>query len=429
MKNRIARNLAEIAPGTLFVGIDVGKKKHQVSVVTEEAKVTARFRIDNSKNGFEYLLEQAFRHKGNLGCRALLFGSEPSGHYWRPLAYFLEERGQTFRLVNSFSVKRFREGMDLARTKNDRRDADTIADMLRSGRFIHTVLPHGAHAELRHNYRHYCRLRAELTRKRNSLIVAVDSLFPEFKQVFKHILGQTALAVLRACPSPAVIRKLTPDQWEDLVGAHYQGKRFQEKRRVRLVYQLAQESVGIPVEGQSLLREISFLIDDIKNINVQMETLERDMMFYLHQVKKHEALLSIQGIGLILAAGILAEIGDIDSFGGIKGPVKLAGINPSENQSSDFRGRSVMTKKGRATLRTAIYLAAVRLIRSNKAFRAYYQSLCNRELRPLSKMKAIGAVMNKLVRVVYALLKKGELFDPDMVYAGGQPKEVVLQVV
>lgn len=428
MNNRIARNLAEIAPGTLFIGIDIGKRKHQVSIMTEHARVAARFKIDSSRGGFEYLLEQARHHKENLGCRALLFGGEPSGHYWRPLAYFLEESGQTFRLVNSFSVKRFREGMDLARTKNDRRDADTIADMLRSGRFIHTVLPHGVHAELRHSYRHYCRFRSELTRKRNLLIVATDSLFPEFKQVFKGILGRTALAVLRACPAPAVIKKLSAEQWETLVGAHYQGKRFQEKKKVRLIYQLANESIGIPVEGRSRLREISFLLDDIKNINAHMEALERDMMFYLHRVKGYESLLSIQGIGLIFAAGILAEIGDINNFSRIKGPVKLAGINPSENQSSDFRGRSVMTKKGRATFRTAVYLAAVGLVRSNKAFRAYYQGLRNREIRPLSKMKAIGAVMNKLVRVVYALLKKGELFDPRMICVEGQPKEVVLQV-
>jgi len=428
VNNRIAKNLAEISPGTLFVGVDVGKKGHQVSIMTEKANIEARLKIDNSRGGFEYLLNQALYHKEKLGCRAVLFASEPAGHYWRPLAYFLETEGQTFRLVNSFSVKRFREGMDLARTKNDRRDADTIADMLRSGRFVQTILPYGVHAELRRSYRHYCRLRAEMSKKRNLLIAAVDSLFPEFRKAFKDILGKTSTAVLRACPSPTVIKRFSVEEWESLVRSHYQGKVFRGRKKVHLVYQLAQESVGIPVEGQSLLREVSLLLESINCVDSQIQILERDLLFYLYQVKGHELLLSIRGIGIISAAAILAEIGDMQKFGRIKGPVKLAGINPSEKQSGDFRGKSVMTKKGRALLRSALYLAAVGLISNNKAFRDYYYSLRKREVRPLSKMKAIGAVMNKLIRVVYALLKKGEPFNEEMVYQAKEPKEVVLQV-
>lgn len=102
------------------------------------------------------------------------------------------------------------------------------------------------------------------------------------------------------------------------------------------------------MEGQSLLRGISFLLEGAKHIDSQMEVLEKDMVFYLGQVKGHEALLSVQGIGIISAAGILAETGDIHHFSRVKAPVKLAGINPTENQSGDFRGKSVMTKKRRA---------------------------------------------------------------------------------
>ena len=427
MNRRIAQNIAQLSPNTLFVGIDIGKKRHQVSIMTEKANIVARFRIDNSRGGFEYLLSQASHHKESQGCQALLFGSEPAGHYWRPLAYYLESKEHSFKLVNSFSVKRFREGMDLARTKNDRRDADTIAEMLRSGRFIQTVLPYGVHAELRRSYRHYCRLRTEMTQKRNLLIAAVDSLFPEFRKAFKDILGKTATAVLRACPSPAIIRKFSAEEWESLVRSHYRGQHFKERKKVHLVYQLAQESIGIPVEGQSLFREISLLLESLTHVESRIQTLEADILFYLYQVKGHELLLPIPGIGIITAAGILAEIGDMQRFGRIKGPVKLAGINPTEKQSGDFRGRSVMTKKGQALLRSALYSAAVGLVLNNKAFREYYYSLRKREVRPLNRMKAIGAVMNKLTRVVYAILKKGEPFNAEMVYPINQQKEVVLQ--
>ena len=212
MNKRIAKNLAQLKPGTLFVGIDIGKKRHTVSIMTEKAKVVARFKVDNSKVNSQELIAQARQWQRRLGCNATVFGSEPSGHYWKPLAYFLEEQGETFRLVNSFSVKRYREGMDLARTKNDRKDADTIADMLRSGRFLPPSLPYGVHAELRRTWRYYSRLRTERTRKHNLLMAAIDSLFPEFREAFKDILGLTSRAVLDASPSPAVIWQLSPDR-------------------------------------------------------------------------------------------------------------------------------------------------------------------------------------------------------------------------
>lgn len=425
MNKRIAQNIADIHPDTLFIGIDVGRKRHQVSIMTEKAAMAARFGIDNSREGFEFLLNRAMDCKQKMGCQALLFGSEPAGHYWRPLAYYLEARKYSYKLVNSFSVKRYREGMDLALNKNDRSDADTIADMLRSGRFMQTVLPYGIHAELRRSYRHYCRLRTELTQKRNLLIAAVDSLFPEFRRVFKDILGKTAVATLRTCASPNLIRKLSLEDWQSLVQFHYKGRCFKGKKKVCLVYHLAQDSVGIPVEEQSSLREITLLLQSLAGIQCQMQTLEADILHYLRQIKGYELLLSVTGMGSITAAGILAELGDMQRFGRIKGPIKLAGINPSEKQSGEFRGKSVMTKKGKTFLRTALYLAVLALISHNRAFQEYYQSLRNRQVRPLSGMKAIGAVMNKLLRVVYAILKKGTPFNEHLIYPLSQ--EVVIQ--
>jgi transposase len=426
VNKQIAQNIAHLSPGTLFIGIDVGSKRHQVSVMTEKAAIISRFGIANSREGFQFLVTKALNCRDKLGCQALIFGSEPAGHYWRPLAYYLESYRYPFKLVNSFSVKRYREGMDLARNKNDRSDADTIADMLRSGRFLHTVLSYGVHAELRRSYRHYCRLRSELTQKRNVLIAAVDSLFPEFRKAFKDILGKTAVAVLRTCPSPALIREISLEEWQSLVRRYYQGRCCKGMKKVQLVHQLAQESIGIPVEQQSLLREISFLLEGLAGVQSQIEILEADIRRYLHQIEGHELLLPIPGIGIISTAGILAEIGDMQRFSRIKQPVKLAGINPSEKQSGDFRGKSVMTKKVNTLLRTALYSAALGLISHNRAFGEYYHSLRKRQIRPLSGMQAIGAVMNKLLRVVYAILKKASPYNEEMIYPTEQ-KEVLQQ--
>lgn len=61
MNNRIAKNLAHFKPSTLFLEIDIGKTRHVVSIMTEKAKVLDRFKVDNSKEGFQELIAQARR--------------------------------------------------------------------------------------------------------------------------------------------------------------------------------------------------------------------------------------------------------------------------------------------------------------------------------------------------------------------------------
>jgi len=72
-----------------------------------------------------------------------------------------------------------------------------------------------------------------------------------------------------------------------------------------------------------------------------------------------------------------------------------------------------MTKKGRARLRRVVYQAALSCIAHNSAFQADYRRLRERKRNPLPKMKAVGAMMNKLLRVVYALLKEQRAFEEE----------------
>jgi hypothetical protein len=71
-----------------------------------------------------------------------------------------------------------------------------------------------------------------------------------------------------------------------------------------------------------------------------------------------------------------------------------------------------MSRKGRPRLRTALYFAVLRLIQSDDAFARQYQHLQQRQKNPLLKMEAIGAMMNKLLRVLWALMHQRTFYDP-----------------
>lgn len=409
MLNCTAKRLAELKPNTLLVGIDIGKKQHACVVMDLRAKVLTRFKFSNSRQGFERLLEKVEATRREAQADHLLFGMKPTGHYWRNLAYFLDEQGFRFRLVNPFTLKRHRGRQDLSRTKNDYRDAAMVAELLRTGKFTLTRVTYGRRAELRRTFILYTRLVDDRARQKNLLRGGLDCLFPEFAQAFKDPLGLTSRAVLLACPAPYTIREKRLEEFVALVREAYRGRRL-KLRKLRELHRLAQESIGIPAENGTLALELRAILETIQLLDHQIAEVKAQLIEQFLALEESIYLLSIKGIGPITGAGILAEIGDISTYQSVKSLTKLGGINPSQNDSGSHRGtHTPMTKKGRARLRRVVFQAALCCIAHNPAFQAHYRRLRERKRNPLPKMKAVGAIMNKLLRVVYALLSHGIL--------------------
>ncbi|SIS89994.1 Transposase [Kroppenstedtia eburnea] len=69
------------------------------------------------------------------GKTEVLFGLEPTGHYWLPLAQFLRKQGIQVALVNPMHVKKSKELDDNSPTKNDVKDARVITQLVKDGRY------------------------------------------------------------------------------------------------------------------------------------------------------------------------------------------------------------------------------------------------------------------------------------------------------
>ncbi len=125
------------------------------------------------------------------------------------------------------------------------------------------------------------------------------------------------------------------------------------------------------------------------------------------------ALLSVKGIAILTGATILAEIGDPKRFRRAGQLVKLAGIQPTPNRSGrKQRSATPMSHQGRPRLRSALYFTCLRLIRVDQRFIQRYQYLQNREENPLTKMQALGVLMNKLLHILWALMKQQTQYKP-----------------
>lgn len=124
---------------------------------------------------------------------------------------------------------------------------------------------------------------------------------------------------------------------------------------------------------------------------------------------KQQLLTSITGIGEQSAALILAEIGEVKRFSSARALAAFAGLTPGERQSgSSIKGKTRLCKIGNARLRKAFYFPALTAIRYCPQIQLFRERLM---AAGKNKMQVVGAVMHKLIRVVYGVLQSEKPFD------------------
>lgn len=411
MKDSTARKLKGLPTGYLAVGVDPHKKRHAAVAITQDLTVRGKFKFANSRAGFEEALERARGEMGRANCRGVIFAIEAASHFWRNLAYFLEERGVPFRLVNAFTLKRRREGKDLNRNKNDFRDALVGAQLLWSGEFTETKLPQGVYAELRAGYNAYRRLVEERTGIKNLLKGLLDGLFPEFTQIFKDPCGQTALSVLATCPVPRLMAAMPEGEFVALIRGSHRGSLM--KKKVKALHWLARTSIGINQGCQAVAAEVQFLVERLHLIGWQVERIKKVLVSLVNETEEGQYLLSIPGVNYISVAGLLAELGPFRSYSNAKQLIKMAGTNPTACESAGkSKSHTPMSKKGRGGLRYCAWNAVIPLLRHNPDFRAWGKRFRERpaHAHPLNAKEVIGAALNRLLRLAFALVNKQCLY-------------------
>ena len=244
MSRPLTKKLAIIKPGMLLVGIDLGKQKNVAVVINQQARQLGRFSFGDDQAGYAFLGQQLQRICEQVGTEEMLVGMEPTGYFWKLVAAELKRRGLKYRLVNAYTVKKHREGDQLDRAKDDNRDAFAIADLLRTGKFTETQQLTGVYAELREYHVTYNRLTGEIGRLKGLLDTAVGHCFPELRQLFKSLTGQTVQAMLRQHAAAQAISRLSEAEFLAQVAADFTGQRLQ-KKKLRQAYQLASDSVGL----------------------------------------------------------------------------------------------------------------------------------------------------------------------------------------
>lgn len=145
-----------------------------------------------------------------------------------------------------------------------------------------------------------------------------------------------------------------------------------------------------------------------------LKLVKADTEFY-SRVKKLE---TIKGIRLLTIVTILCETNGFKQFGSIRQVVSYAGLDVSERQSGQFKGKTRISKKGNKRIRQCLYMPALTATNHNVTIKNLYQRII--EKNPDIKRKGIVAGMRKLLVFVFVLWKKNQEYNPDFQWNAGK---------
>jgi transposase len=140
-------------------------------------------------------------------------------------------------------------------------------------------------------------------------------------------------------------------------------------------------------------------------LSEDLRVVERELARHSLSSPNVTRLMTIPGIDMVVALGVLAAIGPIERFATPDKLVAYLGLNPSVHQSGEGRPRhGRITKQGRTHARSMLVEAAWQAVRGPGPLRAFYERISRRR----SNHIAAVAVARKLAVIVWHLLRHGE---------------------
>ena len=420
MNNRINQRLEGITATTLIVGVDIAKEVHWARFVDYrgiEAGKTISFRSD--RKGFERIIAKIEEILNSKILRQkfdnVLIGMEPTGHYWKTFANYTMKGGYKVVCVNPYHTKKAKELDDNSQTASDKKDAITIARLVKDGRYFDPYLPQSVYAELRMLTNARVSAMKRIVAVKNTITALLDEYFPELWQVWKDPLkGKASKQVLKSCPFPPFILEMSE---ADLLAEIKKAvKKTVGMKKVRQLIQAAKESVGADYGLESAKLRLRLLIDELEMGERHLDEIESSMERMLYDTGYAQKILSIRGIGVITAAGFLGEVGDPLRFQNARQIANYAGYNLIEDSSGKNKSGTCISKRGRSQLRALLYLMAFTMVSQNPEMKKLHKYLTSRTKNPLKKKQSLVVVSKKIITVIYSLLKKQATYDPALVF-------------
>jgi len=389
-----------------FFGGDVSKGYSDFTVLDHnKVIVEPNFRLDDTYTGHENLKAFIERFHSSHPDSFLNVGLESTGGYennWYNTFLNLSER---FNLkvarLNPYGVKHYKEA-GLKRNKTDKICAQNIAEYLIS--YDEKI----RYNEMKNDVglKKQWKLIRLLTKQQTQLLNQFESLlYNTHPQLVSYCKDSTPNWVLEVVQRYPTARRLSRVNAKTLAKINYV-----TLERAKELISDARKCIGAAQDELTQLCMKS-LAGQIIHLQRSIKDQIKEMIKACHFTEKIELLKSFKGIGEFSAVGIMLVIENIERFPTSKKLVSFCGVHPILDDSGDKNGGYRMSKQGNKEMRFILFNVAMSAINCNTMIKELYESY---QEKGKTKMCAIGIMMNKILRIVYGMLKNNKKFDPSI---------------
>lgn len=405
----------------LLVGVDTHRKDNHLHCLDPSGVSLAAFHERNNRPGTDAVVDRLATLLADGAFDGVRIAAEATNWFWLP---FFEQLGRSPALqawplelyaFNPRVTARYRDTF-LDMDKDDPEDAYVLSDRLRLGRDLPHPFVFDAEALA---LRLLTRLRYRLTEQLvMTKLYALNVVYLKASEytlpgaaAFRDAFSATSMAVLTEFASLdelAALPLATLMDWLDEKGRHH----FADvAKTAQDLQQIARTSYQLPAPLQeSINLAVRLLLGEVRSLERLRTQVDHAIEARLGD--RAQALRTIPGIGPVFAAGIVAELGDIQRFGGDEAKVaKFAGFKWRKTKSADHRSETTpLTRRGNRYLRYYLCEAANIVRTRDAAYAAYYQKKHDEVTRNKHK-RALTLTARKLVRLVVRLLTTGQAYQ------------------
>ena len=331
----------------MCVPMDFAKKDHMVMFCNGYGDIIHKpFSVANTPEGIEHLSERVSRfcRYRRIDPKHVFFGGEDANSFAENFVNTLRCQGWLVANVNAHDAKKQRSNLQAS---TDRLDLMGIATLLLNRRANCYPAQIGVYRNLRTLVRHRRKLVVMSTEVHNRMHAIVDRLFPGFLDERKSGIvpfTQSSLYLMENRFSSDQMRRRKRKKLIEIL------KRFGTSKAEETAAKLQQYAAQVLHTPGEYVHTLQLsLAQHVKHIRCLQECvaqLERDMAMDLSQTAG-AFLTSIRGIGIVLAAGVTAEIGDPTGQQPVNHLVSYAGIIPRVKQTGGLDGKTYTTSVAR----------------------------------------------------------------------------------
>ena len=414
---------------TLFVGIDVSSKSNTLCALDYQGNKLLKLEVLNNQPGAETILENIINCLNSNNLKYAVIALESTSFYSTHIANFLSsnERLLYFKpfvyCLNPKTVANYRKSF-VDMDKTDPLDAYIIADFARCGRITSKPWRGAQYLALQRLTRHRLHLVEAITREKNYMVSNIYLKFSELAVLdkndkpFSNTYGVTSVAVLTEFLSLDEIVYTPVEELVEFVKDKGKNRFNDPYQTAKLLQKAANDSYRLDkvlyeplnVAIASSFNVIKALENEIKAVDKAIEKTIKGL-----NTTEYESLISIPGIGPVLASGILAEIGSINAFDSHNALAKYAGLTWRTKQSGQYTSEDTrMTKTGNKYLRYYLIEAANSVKTHVPEYNEYYYKKYG-EVTIHQHKRALALTSRKLVRLIFGLLTKNQIYSSNKV--------------